>query len=140
MKNLSVHMKFRIANLIMSGALVLAPAIYGQQTGVPQEFAFASVPNVPTSTAKTAQPRTIQGQRDVLELVAQNLDLSHQQKYQLETLLGRQHELLVALHQHTEMSDEQKSAQFQEIRRQTKEQFVATLTPTQRRNFESMMR
>ena len=125
---------------MITGAMVLAPAMHGQQAGLPQGFAFASAPNVPTSTAKTAHPRTIQGQQDVLELVAQNLDLSHQQKYQLETLLGRQHDLLLALHQHTDMSDEQKSAQFQEIRRQTKEQFAAMLTPTQRRNFESMIR
>jgi hypothetical protein len=132
-------MKFRIANLMISGALILAPAIHGQEVAVPQGLAFAGPSNAPIPVSKSA-PRAIQGQQDVLQLVAQNLNLSHQQKYQLETLLERQHELLVGLHQHTDMSDEQKSAEFQQIRRQTKEQFAAILTSQQRREFESMMR
>lgn len=133
-------MKFRIDNLILGAGLVLAPAVHAQQAAVAQGFAFADPSNTPISVSKTAPPKAIQGQQDVLELVAQNLNLSHQQKYQLETFLGHQHDLLVALHQHTEMSDEQKSAEFQQIRRQTKEQFAAILSREQRREFESMMR
>jgi len=73
-------------------------------------------------------------------MMADSLDLSRQQKDQLETLLERQRDLLVALHQHAEVSDQQKSAQFQQIRCQTKEQFAAMLTSQQRREFESMTR
>ena len=132
-------MKFRIANLISAGALLLAPALLAQQASVSPEFAFGKG-SQPSAVSKSVTPRPIQGQRDVLELVGANLHLSVQQRSQLETLMGHQHELLAQLHQRAELSDEQKSTEFQQIRRQTKEQFVAILSHQQRREFESMMR
>lgn len=111
-----------------------------QQSGVSPAFAYGSPLSAVPVISQTAPQRRVEALRDVLEMMAENLDLSHQQKDQLETLLGRQHELLAALHQHTDLSDQQKSAQFQEIRRQTRQQFAAMLTPQQRREFESMMR
>lgn len=123
------------------GALAIAPAMAAQEANsAPAAFAYTSRPSQPAVGSQTQKPRSIQGQRDVLELVGDKLDLSNQQKYQLETLMGHQHQLLAALHQHTDMSDEQKSEQFQQIRRQTKEQFVAILSRQQRHEFESMMR
>ena len=133
-------MSFRIAILLAAGALTIGPGINAQQPGVSTGNAFASRPTEQTTAQQNRRPRTIQGQRDVLEMIGENLELSHQQKYQLESLIGRQRQMLTALHQHTDLSDEQKSAQFQAIRRQTKEQFVAILTRQQREEFESMMR
>jgi Spy/CpxP family protein refolding chaperone len=128
-------MTSRIAIIVSAAALALAPATRAQQARF--EFAGASQPPV---ASQNLQPRSIQGQCDVLELMADKLDLSMQQKSQVEALIGHQHEQLAALHQHIDISDEQKSAQFQQIRRQTKEQFAAILTREQRREFESLMR
>jgi plasmid maintenance system antidote protein VapI len=137
---LSPNMKFRIVNLILAGALLFASALLAQQASVSREFAFAGNESQPSAASKSGKPRPIQGQRDVLELVGEKLQLSVQQRSQLETLMGHQHELLAQLHQRAELSDEQKNAEFQQIRRQTKEQFVAILSHQQRREFESMMR
>lgn len=136
----SPNMKFRIANLISAGALLLSPALLAQQASVSPEFAFAGNGSQPSAVSKSVAPRPIQGRRDVLELVGENLHLSVRQRSQLETLMGHQHELLAQLHERAELSDEQKNAEFQQIRRQTKEQFVAILSHQQRREFESMMR
>jgi len=134
------NMKFRIASLISAGALLFVPALLAQQASVSPELAFAGNVSLPSAVSKSVVSRPIQGQRDVLELVGENLHLSMQQRSQLETLMGHQHELLAQLHQRAELSDDQKNAEFQQIRRQTKEQFAAILSRQQRREFESMMR
>jgi Spy/CpxP family protein refolding chaperone len=133
-------MTSRIAIFVSAAALTLAPAMLAQEGSVSPGFDFASSASQPSVASQNPKPRSIQGQRDVLELMADKLDLSGQQKGQVEALIGYEHQQLAALHQHLDLSDEQKSAQFQQIRRQTKEQFVAILTREQRREFESLMR
>jgi Spy/CpxP family protein refolding chaperone len=128
-------MTSRIAIFVSAAALALAPAMLAQQARF--EFAGASQPPV---ASQNLQPRSTQGQCDVLELMADKLDLSMQQKSQVEELIGHEHQQLSALHQHLDVSDEQKSTEFQQIRRQTKEQFAAILTREQRREFQSLMR
>ena len=76
----------------------------------------------------------------MLELMADKLDFSAQQKLQLQKLIDREHQSIAELHQNTQMSDEQKSTNFQQIHRQTKEQFEAMLTPGQQREFRKMTR
>jgi hypothetical protein len=131
-------MKFRIS--ILASTLAIAPLVLAQQPDNSPSFSFTGTNNQPSAATHDLKPRTIEGQRDVLELMADNLDLSSQQKSELSALMGRQHELLAAMHQHTDLTDDQKSAQFQQIRRQTKEQFVAMLTQQQKKEFQSMMR
>ena len=133
-------MTSRIAILISATALAITPALAARQAGASAEFGFASNTNTSSSASPSAKSRSIQGQRDVLEMVGDSLRLSIPQKTQLQTIIGHERELLASLHQHLEMSDEQKSAEFQRIRRQTKEQFVAILTSEQRREYESMVR
>ena len=133
-------MTSRIAVLISATALAITPALGAQQAGASAEFGFASNTNTSSSASPSVKPRSIQGQRDVLEMVGDSLRLSIQQRAQLQTIIEHERELLASLHQHLEMSDEQKSAEFQQIRRQTKEQFVAILTNEQRREYESMVR
>ena len=132
-------MKSRIFILVSVGALTLGPMVLAQASGGPA-FSFSGSNSQPSVSAHDLKPRAIEGQRDVLELMADSLDFSSRQKSQLSTLMGRQHDLLAAMHQHTDLTDEQKSAQFQLIRRQTKEQFVAMLTQQQKKEFQSMMR
>jgi len=123
----------RIAILFSAGALALAPAMVAQG-GPGKAFAFAS------QTAQARQQRPGHGQRHILELMADRLDFSDQQKLQLDSLLERQRQMISALHQNTQVDDQQKQTQSQQIRQQTKEQFVAMLTPEQRRQFGWMLR
>jgi Spy/CpxP family protein refolding chaperone len=123
----------RLAILFSAGALALAsglPARAAEKTSV-------SYPNQPAT--KAAQPVVIQGQRNVLEIVADQLDLSDGQKIELQSLLEKQQEQVAALHQDLNSTDAQKSARFREIRRQTKDRFVAVLTEEQRREFNRIM-
>ena len=76
----------------------------------------------------------------MLELMADKLDFSAQQKLQLQKLIDREHQSIAELHQNTQMTDEQKSANFQQIQAQTKGQFVAMLAPGQLREFKKMTR
>jgi Spy/CpxP family protein refolding chaperone len=133
-------MTSRIAIFVSAAVLALAPAMRSQQANASPGFDFASSGNQPSVASENLKARSIQGQRDVLELMADKLDLSMQQKSQVEELIGHEHQQLSALHQHLDVSDEQKSADFQQIRRQTKEQFAAILTREQRREFQSLMR
>jgi hypothetical protein len=101
-------------------------------------FNFASQPTQPVSAQ--AGEAQFKGSRDVLELIADKLDFSDRQKLQLQKLINREHQSITELHQNIQMSDEQKSTTFQQIQAQTKEQFVAMLTPGQQREFRTMMR
>lgn len=126
----------RIAILFSAGALALAPAMVAQG-GPGKAFAFASQTG---QTTQARQQRPGHGQRHILELMADRLDFSDQQKLQLNSLLERQQQMISALHQNTQVDDQQKQTQSQQIRQQTKEQFVAMLTPEQRRQFGWMLR
>jgi Spy/CpxP family protein refolding chaperone len=130
----------RIAIFVSAAALALAPAMRSQQANPLPGFDFAGSGNQPSIASENLKARSIPGKCDVLELMADKLDLSMQQKSRVEELIGHEHQKLAALHQHIDISDEQKSAEFQQIRRQTKEQFAAILTREQRREFESSMR
>lgn len=123
----------RLAILFSAGALALI-------SGLPARTAEkASISYPSQSVTKTAQPAVIQGQRNVLEMVAEQLDLSDGQKFELQSLLQQEHKQLTALHQDLNSTDAQKSARFREIRRQTKNSFVAVLTADQRREFDRIM-
>lgn len=134
------YMKLRIFILVSAAVVTLGPMVLAQQAGSGSAFSFSGSNSQPSVSAHDFKPRAIEGQRDVLELMADSLDFSSDQKSQLSTLMGHQHDLLAAMHKHTDLTDEQKSAQFQQIRRQTKEQFVAMLTQQQKKEFQSMMR
>lgn len=120
-------------------AVYLAAATAAAQTSdAGPGLNFASQPSQPVSAqAGEAQFR---GSRDVLELMADKLDFSQQQKLQLQKLIDREHQSIAELHQSTRMNDEQKSTIFQQIQAQAKEQFVSMLTPPQLREFRKMMR
>ncbi len=123
----------RLAVLISAAALALAPGLPPRAA----EKASISYPSQPAS--KAAQPMVIQGQRNVLEMVAEQLDLSGGQKLELQNLLQAEQEQVAALHQDLDSTDAQKSARFRQIRQQTKDRFVAGLTPEQRREFNRIM-
>jgi|SRR5689334_23043284 len=123
----------RLAILFSAGALALASGLPARAA----EKVSLSYPNQPAT--KAAQPVVIQGQRNVLEIVAEQLDLSDAQKIELQSLLEKQQEQVAALHQDLNSTDAQKSARFREIRRQTKDRFVAVLTEEQRREFDRIM-
>ena len=69
----------RLAVLISAGALALASGLPARAA----EKASISYPSQPAS--KVAQTTGIQGQRSVLEMVAEQLDLSDGQKLELQT-------------------------------------------------------
>ena len=123
----------RLAILISAGALALLFGLPARAA----EKASISYPSQPAS--KVAQPTGIQGQRSVLEMVAEQLDLSDGQKLELQNLLQAEQEQVAALHQDLDSTDAQKSARFRQIRQQTKDRFVAGLTPEQRREFNRIM-
>jgi len=131
-------MKSRIAIFISAGVLAVAPAMNAQQarSGL---FSYASAPSQPSAAAQVGKQPVIQGQRNVLELMADKLELSAAQKLQLHGLLDRQQEQVAALHQDVQLSDDGKREQFQQIKRQTREEFVAMLTAPQKREFSRMM-
>ena len=131
-------MNSRIAILVAAGAFALAPAMRAQNAAT-ATFAYANQPSESVSASALRQPRPAQGQRNILELVADKLDCSNEQRLQLQGLLERQQESLNALHHDVGVNDDQKRARFQEIRQQTKQQFIAMLTPDQKRDFARMM-
>ena len=123
----------RLAILFSAGALALTSGLPARAA----EKASISYPSQPAT--KAAQPPVIQGQRNVPEMVAEQLDLSDVQKIELQSLLQKEQEQVAALHQDLNSTDAQKSAKFREIRRQTKSSFVAVLTADQRREFNRIM-
>lgn len=131
-------MKSRIAIMISAGVLAVSPALHAQgaQSG---SFSYASTPDQHSATAQAGKQPIIQGQRNVLELMADKLELSATQKLQLHSLLDRQQVQVAALHQDVQLSDDGKREQFQQIKRQTREDFVAMLTAPQKREFSRMM-
>lgn len=123
----------RLAVLISAGALALSSSLPARAA----EKASISYPSQPAS--KAAQPAVIQGQLNILEMVAEQLDLSAGQKIELQNLLRAEQEQVAALHQDLDSTDAQKSARFHQIRQQTKNSFVAVLTGEQRREFNRIM-
>ena len=123
----------RLAILFSAGALALASSLPASAA----EKASISYPSQPAT--KATKPAVIQGQRNVLEMVAERLDLSDRQKIELQSLLQKEQEQVAALHQDLNSTDAQKSVRFREIRRQTKNSFVAVLTGEQRREFNRSM-
>ena len=123
----------RLAILISAGSLALSSSLPARAA----EKASISYPSQPAR--KAAQPAVIQGQLNILEMVAEQLDLSAGQKIELQNLLRAEQEQVTALHQDLDSTDAQKSARFQQIRRQTKNSFVAGLTADQRREFIRIM-
>ena len=123
----------RLAILFSAGALALMSGLPGRAA----EKASISYPS--QQTTKAVQPAVIQGQRNVLEMVAEQLDLSDGQKIDLQSLLQKEQEQVAALHQDLNTTDAQKSVRFREIRRRTKNSFVAVLTADQRREFNRIM-
>ena len=123
----------RLAILFFAGALALMSGLPARAA----EKASISYPSQPAT--KAAQPAAIQGQRNVLEMVAEQLDLSDGQKIELQGLLQKEQEQVAALHQDLNSTDAQKSARCHQIRQQTKSSFIAVLTPEQRREFNRIM-
>jgi hypothetical protein len=72
-------------------------------------------------------------------MVAEQLDLADGQKIELQNLLQEEQEQVAALHQDLNSTDTQKSVRFREIRRQTKDRFIAVLTEEQKREFNRIM-
>ena len=123
----------RLAVLISAGTLALS---FGLPAGAAEK---ASISFPSQQAAKAAQPVVIQGQRNILEMVSEQLDLSDGQKVELKNLLRTEQEQVTALHQDLNSTDAQKSATFHQIRQQTKSSFVAVLTPEQRRELNRIM-
>jgi hypothetical protein len=123
---------------LMSVYLATALMAVAQTRNAGPSFNFASQPTQPVSAE--AGEAQFKGSRDVLELIADKLDFSDRQKLQLQKLINHEHQSIAELHQNTQMSDEQKSTTFRQIQAQTKEQFVAMLTPGQQREFTKMTR
>jgi len=126
----------KIAFVVSVSAMALAPAMVAQ-SGASQAFGFASQTD---QTRQARQQRPGQGPRHILEIMADRLEFSDRQRLQLNNLLERQQQMMSAMHQNTQIGDQQKQAQAQQIRQHTKEQFVAMLTPEQRRQFGWMLR
>jgi hypothetical protein len=130
-------MKSTIAIMISAGVLAVSPAMSAQQAQ--GSFSYASTPGQPSAAARIGKQPLIQGQRDVLELMGDKLELSASQRLQLRSLLDRRQEQVTALHQNVQLSDDGKREEFQQIKRQTREDFLAMLTAPQRREFSRMM-
>jgi hypothetical protein len=131
-------MKFRMLIIVLAGALSLTPLVAAQSGR--QAFAFAGPTGRDSITTLASQQRYSQGQRNILELMADRLDFSGQQSSQLQILMGRQQQMLAALHQNSRLDDQHRQELSEAIRQQTKDQFIAMLTPEQRRQFGWMQR
>ena len=128
-------MRPRLAILFSAGALALLPTLPAQAA----EKASISYPSEASVKSPAGRAAVVQGQRNVLEMVAEQLDLSAVQKGEVEDLLHAEQEQVTALHQDLKSSDAQKSALFRQIRQQTKDRFIAVLTQDQRREFSRIM-
>ena len=125
----------RLAILPSAGALALL-------SGLPADAAEKASTSYPSQSAvKTsgAQPALIQGQRNVLEMIAEQLDLSDGQNIELQNLLQLEQQRVAALHQDLNSTDAQKNARYRQIRQETKNGFVTVLTVEQRREFNRIM-
>lgn len=124
----------RLAILISAGALALASGLPARAT----EKGSILHPSQP-AIKSPAQPALIQGQRNILEMVGERLDLSDGQKLELQNLLQAEQEQVTELHRDLKSTDAQKNARYRQITQETKSSFVSVLTAEQRREFNRIM-
>ncbi len=72
------------------------------------------------------------------ERMAQALNLTEEQKSQIQPILQQQRQKLEALRNDNSLSQQQKREQFQQIREQTRSQINAILTPDQQQKMQQM--
>ncbi len=74
----------------------------------------------------------------MFDRMAQQLNLTEQQKSQIQPILQAQHQQMGALRSDTSLTAEQKRQRAKQIREQTHSQIQAILTPEQQKQLEEM--
>ncbi|MGH9431200.1 MAG: Spy/CpxP family protein refolding chaperone [Terriglobia bacterium] len=82
--------------------------------------------------------RGMQGPERQLARLTRQLNLTQDQRDKIKPVLQDQHKQMMALRQDTSLSREQRRAKFMELRKSTRQQIQANLTPDQVTKFQQM--
>ena len=122
----------RFLALILSGAMTLPLAALAQDAG--------SASSGDTSNATTSQQATNneRGQRG--EKFAEALNLTPEQKADLKSIHENTRQQAQAIKNDSSLTADQKKAKFKELRKSSREQMMAKLTPDQQKKFKEMQK
>jgi len=116
----------RLLTFILSGAMVLPMAALAQTSN----SGAASGDNSSTATAPAKQERG--------EKFAQELNLTDDQKSALKSIRENEKQQAQAIKNDSSLTKDQKKAKFKELRKTSREQMMAKLTPDQQQKFKEM--
>lgn len=116
----------RLLTFILSGAMVLPMAALAQTSN----SGAASGDNGSKATAPAKQERG--------EKFAQELNLTDDQKVALKSIRENEKQQAQAIKNDSSLTADQKKAKFKELRKTSREQMMAKLTPDQQQKFKEM--
>jgi Spy/CpxP family protein refolding chaperone len=116
----------RLLTFILSGAMVVPMAALAQTSN----SATASGDNGSTATAPSKQERG--------EKFAQELNLTDEQKTALKSIRENEKQQAEAIKSDSSLTADQKKAKFKELRKTSREQMMAKLSPEQQQKFKEM--
>ena len=120
-------MSKRFLTLILSGAMVLPMAALAQTAN----SGNASGDNANSSTGQVSKQE--RGQK-----FAQELNLTDDQKAALKSIRVNEKQQAQAIKNDSSLTADQKKAKFKELRKTSREQMMAKLTPDQQQKFKEM--
>jgi Spy/CpxP family protein refolding chaperone len=115
----------RLLTIILSGAMAMSVAAVAQ-TGNP------------STSSDDTHSATTSPNRERGEKLAQELNLTPEQKTELKTLRENEKQQAQAIKNDSSLTPDQKKAKFQELRKSTHEQMMAKLTPEQQQKFKEL--
>jgi|SwirhisoilCB2_FD_contig_111_1400682_length_598_multi_2_in_0_out_0_1 periplasmic protein CpxP/Spy len=125
----------RFLALILSGAMTLPLAALAQDAGSASSGDTANAANAATSQQATNNER---GQRG--EKFAEALNLTPEQKADLKSIHESTRQQAQAIKNDSSLTADQKKAKFKELRKNSREQMMAKLTPDQQKKFKEMQK
>jgi Spy/CpxP family protein refolding chaperone len=119
------------SNLIKKATIFLAAVMFSCCA------AFAADANSPAAH-RDRRPGPGQNARDAMQGLSERLNLTEEQKAAIKPIMAAETNELKAVHQDGSLSNEQKAAKIQEIRKNSREKINAILTPEQQKKFAEM--
>ena len=122
----------RFLALILSGAMTLPLAALAQDAG--------SASSGDTANATTSQQAANNGRGQRGEKFAEALNLTPEQKADLKSIRENERQQAQAIKNDSSLTADQKKAKFKELRKSSREQMMAKLTPDQQKKFKEMQK
>lgn len=111
------------AMVVLAGVLMIAPGAWAQDG----------------AQGPQRQNNPGAAQRKRFQAIAKQLNLTQQQFFEIRNIMRRQHEQMLVLRDNTSLSEQDRKAQAQQIRKQAHDAFVSMLSDDQKLQFAGMM-